>query len=260
MLRVFNKYNFLNSAVLFWMLILLAASPLPAQDQEDFLLEKIEPEDKINKSKWQKSAVKYDYSKEKIKEKKEEPKPEEEIKKTEKKDEAPLLSPTMQELLKYSLFAVVILILVIIGYKLIAGGTIFGNRKIVKDKVYTLENLEENLQEVNVNSFLNDAIAANDYRLAVRLYYLSVLKALSLSGTIVWKKDKTNGSYLREMKNNPFYEEFSKCTGIYEYVWFNENGRFSSNDFEAVTPLFKNLLSKTEKQALTSTQRQDAEK
>jgi hypothetical protein len=161
-----------------------------------------------------------------------------------KKKEAPLFSPEVQEILKYSLFGIVILILAFIAFRLIIGGTLWNNKKLEKPKVYTLENLEENLTEVELDEFLNNAAKENDYKLSIRLMYLSILKSLSQKGIIQWKKEKSNGDYLKELRNSNLYLDFKKCTLIYEFVWFSEMMEFDKKRFEIYSPVLKNYCQK----------------
>ncbi len=130
--------------------------------------------------------------------------------------------------------------------RLIGGNSIFGNKKLEQPKVYTLDDIEDNLHEVNVEAFLDEALKANNYRLAIRLYYLNILKKLSLSRQIIWKRDKTNGMYLREMYEHPQVEQFRKLTYIYEYVWFNDELNFDSTDFERLRPDFRKMAEKAD--------------
>ncbi len=191
----------------------------------------------IDPKKWEKIAEKYDYSKEM-----EEQAPKEESEKKLEKTTSSKLSPEFKAFIKYTLFGIVILILVFIGYLLIANEKFFSNKKLEKPKVYTLENLEENLNEADIDLFLDDALVNKDFRLSVRLMYLNVIKALVQKELITWKRDKTNGDYLQEMNKHKLYKDFRKCTLFYEYVWFNELNDFNSEKFDRIKPAFEQLL------------------
>lgn len=197
--------------------------------------------EKIDKKKWEKQAQKYDYNRGSVK--KQEEDADLESKKELKKNKAPLFSPEVQKISKYSLFGIVILILAFIAFRLIIGGSLWNNKKLEKPKVYTLENLEENLTEVELDEFLNNATKENDYKLIIRLMYLSILKSLSQKGVIQWKKEKSNGDYLKELINSNLYLDFKKCTLIYEFVWFSEMTEFDKKRFDHLQPHFEKLLS-----------------
>ena len=219
-------------SILFILINSLFCQPLFAQENSNA--------SGINRKKWEKIAERYDYNKEK-----EEPKIKEPKKKEEKKLESNKsvnLSTSLKEIIKYALFAVVILILIFIGYKLLRNGKFWSNKKIEQPKVYTLDNLEENLNEADINSFLDEALKNNDFRLSVRLMYLNIIKELSQNGFIEWKRDKTNGDYLRELRRNKLYRDFKKCTLAYEFIWFNEQQGFDRIQFDEVRPDFEKLL------------------
>ncbi len=104
---------------------------------------------------------------------------------------------------------------------------------------------DDDINAVNFDKIISDALSAEDYRKAIRFLYIKFLKLLSDHEYIEWKREKTNTDYKREMKNNKYSDEFSYLTKIYEYVWygefsisknffFSENKRFNRvfNDFE----------------------------
>ena len=82
-----------------------------------------------------------------------------------------------------------------------------------------IENLEQHIHEVDLNDFLKQALASKNFKLAVRIYYLSIIKNLSNSNLIVWKKQKTNGEYMSELFGQPLFEDFRKSTLVFERVW-----------------------------------------
>lgn len=138
-------------------------------------------------------------------------------------------------------FAVVVLAFVI--FRAIAGDAILVNKQVERSKPVTLEEIETNLEKADVESFLDKALREKNYRLAVRLYYLAIIKKLSLAGAIKWQKDKTNGHYTKEMRKagHPKLKEFRNVTRIFEYVWYSD-AQFDGGKFEEVRTDFKDLL------------------
>lgn len=206
---------------------------------EKFLNQEISPKNKLNKKSWEKISEEFDY-RDSIKVKKE--KTEEE--KKEVKEKETQLSPWIKDLIKYSLFSVVIIFLVILLYKLITGNSIFGNKKIEKQISFSIEEIEENLFEADIEKFIDQSVSAKDFKMAIRLYYLNVLKILAEKNVIIYKKDKTNGNYIVEIMDNSLQKEFKDCTSIYEYVWFKEKVVFEKNDFEEAVPVFNDIIQK----------------
>lgn len=82
--------------------------------------------------------------------------------------------------------------------------------------------VEENLNEVNFETLIEDALKEKNYRLATRYLYLKSLKLLTNKGIIEWHFDKTNSEYLNEIKNENTKSIFKRISYIYEYVWYGE--------------------------------------
>tara|TARA_R110002049_G_scaffold309272_1_gene519815 strand:+ start:13771 stop:14499 length:729 start_codon:yes stop_codon:yes gene_type:complete len=80
----------------------------------------------------------------------------------------------------------------------------------------------ENIESTDIQSLINAAENTNDYRLAIRYYYLLVLKTLSLKNLIKIEEDKTNADYLEELSAQPFLKKFSYISYIYNYTWYGE--------------------------------------
>lgn len=81
----------------------------------------------------------------------------------------------------------------------------------------------ENIHEVDFASRLAEAEAAGNWRLAVRLGYLQLLKTLSDRSFINWQPDKTNHAYLAELPpNGAIRADFREITRQFEFVWYGE--------------------------------------
>jgi hypothetical protein len=82
----------------------------------------------------------------------------------------------------------------------------------------------EDIQELDIDSMLRNALANGDSKLAVRLCYLLLLRNLQNAGLIKWEKDKTNRDYLNELYNSPaHYDEVRRLTRSYEEVWYGDH-------------------------------------
>lgn len=88
---------------------------------------------------------------------------------------------------------------------------------------------------------LEEALGRGDYREAVRIYFIFIIKDLSDKRWINWEKRKTNISYLIEMRSRPQYELFNKSVSVFEVVWYG-NYTIDRKSFEEVEPTFKKLL------------------
>lgn len=80
----------------------------------------------------------------------------------------------------------------------------------------------KNIENTNILSLINTAENNKDYRLAIRYYYLLVLKNLSLKNLIKIEDDKTNADYLEEISGQDFFKKFNYISYIYNYTWYGE--------------------------------------
>ena len=140
-----------------------------------------------------------------------------------------------------------LLALVIVLYRLLGDGAeLFRRDKKLRGKglVIDLEDIEDNLEQTELTDYIREATRRGDYRAAVRLYYLDVLKALSARELVRWKRDKTNGEYLRELGAHPLRPAFERATRIYERAWYGR-AEPSAAAFAAVEPELRDLVRAT---------------
>jgi hypothetical protein len=117
----------------------------------------------------------------------------------------------------------------------------------VKNNVLVRPNIEkavEDIEEIEIDSLLERARREGNFKLAVRLYYLGILKKLNTAKLIVWKKDKTNRDYLFELfSGNHYFAEVSGLTASYEAVWYGEHA-LTSESFQALSNHFEDVSRK----------------
>ena len=137
------------------------------------------------------------------------------------------------------LYTALALFLGFIIYILFVNTTISEEGK--KFKEIELEKAPIEITKTELELMLEKALLNDDYRLAVRIYFIFILKDLSEKNWIVWKKEKTNISYLMEMRGKKQYESFNESVSIFELVWYG-NYTITNNDYDSIEPKFKNLL------------------
>ena len=81
---------------------------------------------------------------------------------------------------------------------------------------------EEDIYKFNFDDLIASAIASKDYRKAVRLHFLKLLKDLTDNDLIAWQIDKTNNDYSMELKNSKYSKSFSELALMYEYIWYGD--------------------------------------
>ncbi|SHI30236.1 hypothetical protein [Algibacter luteus] len=122
-----------------------------------------------------------------------------------------------------------------IFYIAIAGAVIFlvyilinegGSNLFSSNRNKTVNNFEEitveNIKNADIITLIKNAENDDDYRLAIRYYYLLVLKTLSLKNYIKFEDDKTNNEYLIEVSDKPFSKDFQYTSYLYNYIWYGE--------------------------------------
>lgn len=75
---------------------------------------------------------------------------------------------------------------------------------------------------INYQREIDKAVGMSNYRLAVRLMFLRLLKNLSDKNIIQYKQDSTNFDYLLQLQPTVMYPDFFKLTRNYEYSWYGQ--------------------------------------
>ena len=81
---------------------------------------------------------------------------------------------------------------------------------------------QENIHELNFEEAISNALEQRDFRLAIRLQYLKILKLLTTRELIHWKPNLTNQSYVQELEKYPYHADFVKITRYFEFAWYGD--------------------------------------
>lgn len=106
-----------------------------------------------------------------------------------------------------------------------------------------------NVDTANPEDFIaliKNAEDDNNFRLAIRYYFLFILKTMSLKNIIKIEEDKTNAEYLREINNTKIEKNFTSALYLYNYTWY---GEFDVNKLQYKTARsnFKSFLNQLKK-------------
>ncbi|WP_431124537.1 DUF4129 domain-containing protein [Flagellimonas flava] len=88
--------------------------------------------------------------------------------------------------------------------------------------IVSLSEEERIIKTEDIQQLIRDALAQNNYRLAIRYYYLFILKLLTERELIEWQLQKTNDDYIAELSNSQLKTPFSRATLLYDYIWYGE--------------------------------------
>ncbi len=123
-----------------------------------------------------------------------------------------------------TLIWVVILAVFATGLVIYLGGSNVGlfRKKNVKAANAGEEEITEDIFAINYQKEIDKASAQGNYRLAIRLMFLRLLKNMSERNIIRYKQDKTNLDYLMELHPTNYYTNFFRVTRNYEYSWYGQ--------------------------------------
>ena len=124
-----------------------------------------------------------------------------------------------------TLAVIVVLFLGILAWYLLQNNIVGRTQSIIGGKGN--EDISpENIFDINYQKEIEKAINAADYRLAIRLMFLRLLKNLSQKKVIEYKQERTNFDYLSQLYPTGYYHDFFRLTRNYEYTWY---GKFDVN-------------------------------
>lgn len=96
------------------------------------------------------------------------------------------------------------------------------HRKAAGTTLVVGEGLTENIHELNFDTEIQQAVAGEDFRRAVRLLYLASLKQLADGGHIRWEPGKTNQQYQQEVKAAALGASFGRLGYYFEWAWYGD--------------------------------------
>jgi hypothetical protein len=149
----------------------------------------------------------------------------------------------LYQAMPYIIIGGIVVFLIWLFYKLNPGSGLLYSKE--EAQVFFTEE-EKIIKSEDIQALIDDALANKNYRLAVRYYFLLILKSLSEKEIINYQFDKTNSDYIKEIKQEHLSAQFKKSAFIYEYVWYG-NFDVSETDFTKAKHRFvtlKNNISK----------------
>lgn len=85
----------------------------------------------------------------------------------------------------------------------------------------------ENIQTNKIETDIELEIANKNFRKAIRLMFILILKLLNDNKIIKWQREKTNYHYQNEIAPQDYKLQFKQLSYIFEYVWY---GHFEPNE------------------------------
>ena len=147
--------------------------------------------------------------------------------------------PPLQWMNMTTLLVIVMLFLGILTWYLLQNNIVVRRQSITAEKI-SEDITGENIFDINYQKEIEKAVNAGDYRLAIRLMFLRLLKQLSQKKIIEYKQERTNFDYLSQLHATGYYNDFFRLTRNYEYAWY---GKFdvSRETFGIIKSEFENF-------------------
>jgi hypothetical protein len=82
--------------------------------------------------------------------------------------------------------------------------------------------VNQNIFEINYDAEIQKAISNQNFRLAIRLLYLQILKRLAEENIINYKQERTNSDYVLQLFNTSYYKDFARLTRHFDYAWYGQ--------------------------------------
>lgn len=128
-------------------------------------------------------------------------------------------------------------IVVLLLWSVLRGEHIFKKQEQVKTD-FDIAKIEENLEVSDLEKFIAEAENNQNYPLAVRLYYLAIIKTLSRQKIIRYKKNKTNMAYMLKVDETAFGTRFRAATDAFERIWYGQ-AELTKADYERIKTDFR---------------------
>jgi len=138
--------------------------------------------------------------------------------------------------------AITVFIVLLVWYLVANNFILFRNRSTSLPATEVQEDTGD-IFAIDYATAIRQALQQKNYRLAIRLQYLELLKKLSDKGLIHFLPDKTNFEYLMQLRSSGYYDDFFTATRNYEYSWY---GLFdiSENMYQKINNTFQQLKQK----------------
>ncbi|MDV7188140.1 DUF4129 domain-containing protein [Lutibacter sp. TH_r2] len=140
------------------------------------------------------------------------------------------------QILPYLILLAVVLLMI----KLFLKVNSVNRDSLAKNKpIVNITEEEELIKSKDLPKLIQQAIEQKNFRLAVRFYYLMLLKQLEAKELIAWEQQKTNEDYIKEISKKNIKSAFSDLTHLYDFVWYG-NFDISEIEFSKVESNFQN--------------------
>lgn len=133
------------------------------------------------------------------------------------------ISPEVLKVIETIIYIILIGIVIYIVVRILMGKdavSFFKRKDAIVNSPITLA--EEDIEKINLEDLISDALDTKNYRLAIRYMYLKVLQNLSATNMVEYHFEKTNTDYFKEIVDPSIKQGFSKVSYVYDYIWYGK--------------------------------------
>lgn len=147
------------------------------------------------------------------------------------------------EFLKYGVLIMIAGVIIFVLYRLYGQSMFeFTSSRKTKQLLHLVEeDLDERFLELDLAKMLKQAIAQKNWKMAIRLRFLQVLKMLVDNEQINWHPDLTNRQISYQLALGEKRTGFNELVKIYELAWYS-NALVNAQFYEKVDLKFKAYL------------------
>ena len=136
---------------------------------------------------------------------------------------------------KYVFYFLILALIVYLVYRVLKSVNANPDVELRTTTLESIQEIEEKIHELDLEDLLKQALSQKNYRVALRLRFLIIIKLLSQNGNIDWAKEKTNWEYYHEVKNKLIADQFKTLIRDFELVWYGEHPFTESHYLQAET-------------------------
>lgn len=144
---------------------------------------------------------------------------------------------TSYKIIKYIFIALFIFGVIFTLWKSKFIGLLKGDAKKLQGASFA--DIPEDIEGINMDKLIDEALQKSNYRLALRWCFLKSLQWLNKQNKITWQPSKTNIDYQKELNDKTLKDGFTGLSNVFEYVWYGE-----INPTEKLCSDYKNRIEK----------------
>lgn len=139
------------------------------------------------------------------------------------------------------LYFVIVIAAAILLFMAVRRGVFTGAFRGAPRTAMVTDDPHEELHSSDLSALINAAEAAGEWRRAIRLRYLQVLRHGIDKGWFHWRPEHTDRDYARQLEDPVLRDAFGRIAFTFQWVWYGE-APLDRARYEALTGAFQELI------------------